>query len=130
MPSQVERVPLAQFTVTTHADEARIRDVASRGMEVAKRALQSSVRETESGTGFQNYSVVGPGGFVTQLKFALRWEPSGEGTQRVKLDTGAFITSRQTFIFIPVSPKSVPGLGSLERFSKFVKSELEGKVPA
>lgn len=130
MPSQVERVALAQFTLTTHADEDRLRQVVRSAIEVAKRSMQSSVRETESGPGFQNFAVVGPGGFVTQLKFALRWEPAGEGTYRVRLQTGAFTTSRQTFMFIPVSPKSVPGLGSLERFSKFVKSELEGKVLA
>ena len=55
---------------------------------------------------------------------------AGEGTLKVRLETGAFITSRQTVMWIPVSPKSGPGLGSLERFSRFVKSELEGKVAA
>jgi hypothetical protein len=130
MPSQSERVELAQFSVTTDADEARILEVASRAMAVAKRSMQSSMKVKVSGPGYQTYSIVGPGGFVEQVQLQLKWEPAGEGTNRVKLVTGSYLTSRQTFMFIPISAKMVPGLGSLERFSKFVKSELQGKVPA
>lgn len=128
MPSQVERVKLAEFTVTTHANDDRIRDVARAGTQVAKRSMQSSMKEKGSGPGTVIYSIVGLGGFVEQAQVALKWEEVGDGTTRVKLVTGSFMTSRQTFMFIPLTPKMVPGLASLERFSKYVRSELEGKV--
>lgn len=127
---QVDRVGLAEFTVTTHADEARIRDVATRAMAVAKRAMQSSMKEGSGGPGYQGYLFVGPGGFVKQMAVTLRWEDVGEGKTRVQLKTGEYLTTRPTFMLIPLGPKSVPALGSLERFSKFVKGELEGRVAA
>lgn len=130
MPSQVERVPLAEFSVTTRADEARIRDIAQRGTVAAKRSMGSSWKERSSGDGFINYAIVGPGGLVEQMAVTLRWSPAEDGAQRVTLSTGEYLTTRPTYMFIPLGPKSVPALKSLERFSDFVKGELQQRVSA
>ena len=58
-----------------------------------------------------------PGGFVEQIQRQLKWESPKGGTTRVRLVAGNNLTSRRNFMFIPLTPEMVRGLGSLERFT-------------
>ena len=132
MPSQIERVSLAEFTITTGADEARILETIERGLAASKPAMGSAPKEVDTGADRRTYAVRGTGGLMELMRFTISWEPAdGDGAYQVKLRSGEFTTTQSKLLMlVPIGPKEVPGLKHLERFGKFVRAELEVKREA
>jgi hypothetical protein len=58
------------------------------------------------------------------MVMTVEWEELSSGLRRVTLEAGEFSTSRPTYLFIPVGPRSIPALGSFKLFSKALQEEL------
>ena len=119
-----EKIASNAFSVITSLDPAAIRAAGSRAGDSAKSFLKSSVREASTGPSFAKYVIKGPGGLVTQMELTVRWQDSDDGTRQVRLEIGQYLTVRQTFMFIPLTPKQAPALSSLRTFSTRLREEL------
>lgn len=121
-----DRVQAQQFKVRTALSPEQLREAGNRAMAVSKRALTSAVHEQQVDSDGISYEIKGPGGLVTQMSFRVTWRDTEDGDREVALVVGKYVTARTTVMFIPVSPKRVPALGSLERFSAQLRSDLKG----
>jgi len=119
-----EKVRAQAFTVSTDLSPEQLREAGQRAIAVSKRAMTSAVHEDRVSDHAISYKVKGPGGLVTQMAFAVTWDDNDDGTRKVSLKIGEYMTARTTVLFIPVTPKRVPALGSLERFSAQLRQDL------
>jgi hypothetical protein len=125
MPKLQERVNAEQFTIGTTATAETIRNAGLRAIDASKRLMTSTVKEQSVEPGRISYVIKGPGGLVTQMSIIVSWQDTTNGHRNVTLKVGKYLTTRQTVIFIPVTPRRAPALGSLRRFSEVLRSTLE-----
>lgn len=119
-----ERIADAEFSIRTALDAQGIRQAGQRACEAGRRFMSNTVLETGAGANFCFYEIQGPGGIVSQLKFAVSWDEEGPRSRAVSLAVLEFLTVRMTYAMIPVSPKSAPARISLTRFSDHLQREL------
>ena len=102
-----------------------IREACRRAAEAGTRFLDKRIVEEEVVDSTISYAITGPGGFVQVMDFMVGWEGIGDGRRRVSLAIGDFMTNRMTLWgFIPIEPRSVTAMGSLQRFSARLRKEL------
>jgi hypothetical protein len=118
-----ESVAAEQFTIVTSKTPEQIRAAGLRAIEAGKRFMTSTPKEgavTDDGI---QYIVSGPGGLIQQMLINVGWTEVENGL-RVTLEAPSYLTTRQSILFIPVTPKRAPALGSLKRFASSLKAEL------
>lgn len=121
-----EKVAAQEFTQRTTASPEQIRAAGAKAMEAAKSIVGSSVRESSSSPTHISYVVKGRGGFKDMMAFRVSWDELGDGSRVIRLTVGEYVTVQEkVMVFIPITPKSAPALGSLQRFSKWLRRELE-----
>jgi hypothetical protein len=123
--SAQDRVAAHEFAVETKKDAAAIREAGTHAVEAGRRFLTNTIKEAASRGSMTQYLIKGPGGIVQQMLINVRWRDLGNGRRSVTLEVPSFLTTRPTFMFIPIGPKSVPAMGSLKRFSAALRAELE-----
>ena len=123
MPKPRERVAAHEFSVTTSKHEADIRAAGERAIIAGKRTLSNTISVAGQSANRIDYVIKGPGNIVTQMAFSVRWTADGD-PREVTLTVGDFMTGQQRIFLIPVAPKSIPALTSLQRFSAELRSQL------
>lgn len=118
-----EKIAAEEFTLTTSKSPTEIRDAGQRALESGKRFLTSSLKEGASEDSLIQYIASGPGGIIKQMLINVSWQDTPSGRQ-VTLKVPSYTTLRSTILFIPVSPKRAPALGSLRKFAASLKAEL------
>ncbi|GAB3659270.1 hypothetical protein GCM10027589_20300 [Actinocorallia lasiicapitis] len=119
-----EKVAQEEFSFVTTKSPEEIKAAGRKAVESGKRFLTNTVREGRVTESSVHYAVSGPGGLVEQMKIRLSWRSEGEGKWRVSLEVPDYLTVRETYMFIPLSPRRAPALGSLRRFSASLRAEL------
>lgn len=119
-----DEVNALQFTVTTEMSPEQFREAGQAAITAAKKSILQKVNETSVGHDSITYDIKGPGNLVSQMKFRVTWTPENERVHRVSLSVIDYITTRTTVMFIPITPKSAPALGSLRRFSDELRRQL------
>jgi len=118
-----EKVAAEGFTITTSKTPEEIRAAGQRAIEAGKRFLTSSIKEGAVAGSTIQYVVRGPGGLLQWMLINVSWK-DGDGGRRVTLAAPKYLTTRQRIMFIPVTPKRAPALGSLKRFAASLKIDL------
>ena len=75
--------------------------------------MTSTISEAGVSTNRIDYVIKGPGGVMKHMSFSVSWQETTPGRRRVQMKTGQFLTTRSTVLFVPVTPKSAPALGSV-----------------
>jgi hypothetical protein len=119
-----EKVSAIHFETETGLSPEQIREAGRRSMEAGRRFMNSTISETGGAAEIQGYVIKGPGGLKQQLAMTVSWEEIGQGRRRVSFEVGDFMTSQQTIMFIPIAPKTAPGLTSARRFAEALREEL------
>lgn len=56
--------------------------------------------------------------------FAVMLDPSGDGRSRVAFNVGQYMRTRESVLFIPISPWTAPAYKSLRVFSDYARTRL------
>lgn len=119
-----DKVAAIEFVIETNLSPGDIREAGQRSLEAGRRFMNSTISESAAGAAAQNYVIKGPGGFVSQMALRVSWDEPVGGRRRVQFEVGDFITSQSTVMFIPLGPKTAPGLTSARRFAEALRQEL------
>lgn len=121
MPTIEEKMAALEIKATTTRSREEITRAANDAAEVAgtaggKMTLNHSDHRIE---GVQK-NFLG----VPHAKFSVKVDPAADGAWRVQLEIDDFLRTRETLLFIPVSPWSAPAYKSLKAFSDHLQSRL------
>ena len=119
-----DKVNATEFSMETGLDDAEIRRAGQLALEAGKRFMTSTISETRVSSQRIDYVIKGPGGVMNHMNFCVVWQEATPGRRRVQMKMGEFLTTRSTVFFVPVTPKSAPALGSVQRFSETMQREL------
>ena len=119
-----DKVNATEFSVETGLDEREIRQAGQVAIEAGKRFMTSTISEAGVSANRIDYVIKGPGGIMQQMAFRVGWEQTPSGRRRVQMKVGEYMTTRQTVLFVPVTPKSVTALVSVKRFAEALQREL------
>jgi len=119
-----EKVAAEEFSIMTSKKPHEIRAAGQRAIESGRRFLTSTVKEGVVTDSTVQYGITGPGGMVRQMEIKVSWQETALGMRRVTLEVPNYLTVRETIMFIPVSPKRAPALGSLKKFSETLRRSL------
>lgn len=61
---------------------------------------------------------------VQHASFTATIEPREPGQSRVRLDIGDYLRTRDTVLFIPVTPWTAPAYNTLKTFSEYLRGKL------
>ena len=86
--------------------------------------MTSNISEAGVSANRIDYVIKGPGGIMQQMAFRVGLEQTPSGRRRVQMKVGEYMTTRQTVLFVPVTPKSVTALVSVKRFAEALQREL------
>ena len=119
-----DKVNATEFNVETGLDDAGIRRAGQLALEAGKRFMTNTISEAGVSANRIDYAIKGPGNVMKQMTFSVTWRETTPGRRRVQMKMGEFLTTRTTVFFVPVTPKSAPALGSVQRFSETMQREL------
>ena len=119
-----DKVNATEFSIETGLDDAGIRRAGQLAVEAGKRFMTSTISEAGVSSNRIDYVIKGPGGVMKHMTFCVVWQETTPGRRRVQMKMGEFLTTRTTVLFVPVTPKSAPALGSVQRFSETMQREL------
>lgn len=121
-----EKVSSIEFEIETGLDVAGIRTAGQQAAEAGRRFLTTTVVETGESDAVIGYAVRGPGGLRNQMELFVQWTALGDDRRQVSLSVGDYVTHQQSFMFIPLSPRTAPALTSARRFAAALAAELSG----
>lgn len=119
-----DKVAAEEFTILTDKTPEQIRVAGQHAIEAGRRFMTSTIKEKNVTDSMIQYVIYGPGGIMQHMLVNLAWTETGD-QRKVTLEAPSFLTTRSTFLFIPLTPKRAPALGSLKRFASALKTELE-----
>jgi hypothetical protein len=119
-----ERLDALEIRVVTPRSEAAILKATARAAEAGRSSMTNSIVEVGRGREHVDLAVRGPGGIVRQMVLRVRWRLRDNGDREVQVEVGDHLTTRPTFMFIPVGPKSAPAMRSAERFVASLRKDL------
>ncbi|MGY3320782.1 hypothetical protein [Arthrobacter sp. TE12232] len=119
-----EQIGSVEFHGTTFVD--------GDGMIAAARKTAATLSEASSNfrvedvhTDGLRMSIRGPGGIVTQMSFAISWRTDNDGSSRIDISVGQYLTKQSTIYgFIPTGRKRVIALPAMRRFRDSYVREL------
>lgn len=121
-----EKVHAHDFSISTRLSPPEVIEALGEAAEVGKRFMQGSVSIEPVPDGYAAVIVgKGPGGLVETFRAAVDWSAEGaDGRLLVTLRTGEYLTTQTRVMFIPIGPKTAPGLDVLSRFSRHLQDRL------
>lgn len=120
-----EKLAKVGFVEETKLSDTQIREAGARAIEAGRRFMASSIKETSLGDQRIDYSIVGPGGIVTQMTFSVTWADKDDSLREVTLTHYEYLTMQpKIYHFIPTGSKQAPALVSYQRFADALRREL------
>jgi hypothetical protein len=117
-----EEVAALEFTATTRLDGEGIRGAGRRAVAAARSSAGRSVVQDDDGSSLR-YRVLDPDG-STQMVLTVLWREIGRDHRFLRFAVADYVSCRSTFLFIPVSRRSVPALPAARRFAEALRAAL------
>ncbi|WP_305780306.1 hypothetical protein [Nocardia nova] len=118
----------ANLAVDSGLSSQRIAELSKYVSENIKSGV-TGVRFEGAGPGRTNFSVRGWGNHVEYLTFHVRISDAPHGaTVRTRIDS--YKTTQQTYMMIPISPKSMSGYSLYKRFMFALADAIRAEDPA